>query len=375
VDFGCDYQLIFPSIRKMDFPNTEEKPQHPTLLCEIDDHSGDRDFYSSNGYAIFEPFWAPWPSYIAPLRVLEGAVIEPHVIIKQVPEHTNIVSKTEWILPGTLDGAAVDAYPDTGSCVNAIPLEFARKQGWLIRSRPNLSKVKLPANRSVRPLGVVTLPWRFSGETTVYNVEFLVLRKCIYRVILGQEFLISSKSLDILHYRRRFKKKRVYSERRKRLCFLGSSFDKARGAFNGHTAWVLADTGSDVMVVSRQYAVSHNFDIEAGDDFREELEFADGYVRRADGMVLNAEWSFGKGSRKYRDNFFVLDGIDADIILSNSFLFRNRILSTPGLFGSSVHGGQTAPFDSPRLNLIKYLNNRLPQSSDSSHSGMRSILF
>ncbi|CEL08579.1 hypothetical protein ASPCAL11728 [Aspergillus calidoustus] len=122
------------------------------------------------------------------------------------------------------------------------------------------------------------------------------------------------------------------------------------------------------MVVSRQYAVSHNFDIEAGDDFREELEFADGYVRRADGMVLNAEWSFGKGSRKYRDNFFVLDGIDADIILSNSFLFRNRILSTPGLFGSSVHGGLTAPFDSPRLNLIKYLNNRLPQSSDSSHS-------
>jgi hypothetical protein len=132
------------------------------------------------------------------------------------------------------------------------------------------------------------------------------------------------------------------------------------------------------MVVSRNYAMAHQLDIKTDDSHREWLEFADGSVRRADGIVLNAEWSFG--SRKYRDNFFVLDGIDADIVLSNDFLFQNQIISTHRLFGSWDLGDQADGYDSPRLNLIRKRwfhrsSAPLPQQPAPSHSGMRSILF
>jgi hypothetical protein len=166
--------------------------------------------------------------------------------------HTTEVTRTERIVQGTLNGVDVDCNPDTRSCINAISLEFAQKQRWPIRRLPNLPKVTLPANRSVRPIGVVTLSWRFSGESTLYDVEFIVLPKCVYPVILGRDFLISSKTTNPQLFYRRFKKKREYPERRNCICFLGSSFDKTRCAFNGHTAWALADTGSDVMVVSRK---------------------------------------------------------------------------------------------------------------------------
>jgi hypothetical protein len=110
--------------------------------------------------------------------------------------HTTEVTRTERIVQGTLNGVDVDCNPDTRSCINAISLEFAQKQRWPIRRLPNLPKVTLPANRSVRPIGVVTLSWRFSGESTLYDVEFIVLSKCVYPVILGRDFLISSKTMD-----------------------------------------------------------------------------------------------------------------------------------------------------------------------------------
>ncbi|KAL2808850.1 hypothetical protein BJX63DRAFT_407712 [Aspergillus granulosus] len=297
----------------------------------------------------------PLPKVVAPFSSVSGPIL-PAGFDPSWP--TNKVARIERVVPGTLDEVDVDCFPDTGSCINAISLELAKQQGWPIRYRHNLPKVKLPTNRSVRPLGVVTLPWSFSGENTVYDVEFLILPRCVHPVILGRNFLISSQTLDTELLYRRFKKKRVYHTRRNRLCFLGSLFDRTRGTFNGHTAWALADTGSDVMVVSRSYAESHGFDIHTADNYREWLEFADGSMRRADGMVLNAEWSFGKGSLKYRQNFFVLDGIDTDIILSNSFLFENRIFSTHKLFRSQSLGSPTAAFDSGRLNLINLIKER-----------------
>jgi hypothetical protein len=126
--------------------------------------------------------------------------------------------------------------------------------------------------------------------------------------------------------------------------------------------------------------MAHQLDIKTDDSYREWLEFADGSVRRAGGMALNAEESFEKGNRKYRNNFFVLDGIDADIILSNDFLFKNRIFSTHRLFRSWDLGGQAAGFDSPRLNLIRKNSfhrsaAQSPQPPAPSQSGMPSPLL
>ncbi|KAJ0414677.1 hypothetical protein BJY00DRAFT_318594 [Aspergillus carlsbadensis] len=293
------------------------------------------DRYLSPGYCCINTDWLSTPTYTLTSYQIPSASPEgfKRKYDKQRSEQTNKTLK-EWIVPGSVGKVAVDACPDTGSCINSISLEFAREQGWPVRSRPNLPRVKLPGNRSIRPLGVITLPRRFARESGVYNLDFYILRN-------------------------RFKEREVEIKKRKRLCSLGSvGGNRTRGALNGHGAWALADTGSDVMIVSRSFARSLQLDIKAGDNHREWLEFADGSRRRTDGVV-NAEWSFGDDSCKYRDDFFVLDGIGTDIILSSDFLLKNRIFSTHELFESEEIISQAVSVDILHLNLIKRLANRL----------------
>ncbi|KAL3450302.1 hypothetical protein BJX65DRAFT_270543 [Aspergillus insuetus] len=336
----------------------------PCIELQLNIRSGDLapisppDFLAANWYLI--PDWRSTPTYTLSCHQIPSAILEgfKRKYDKQRYEHTNETPK-EWIIPGKIAKIMVDACPDTGSCINVISLDFAREQGWPVRSRPNLPRVKLPGNRSIRPLGVITLPWRFTRESGVYNLDFYILRNCVYPVILGRRFLISSKSLRPGFFYSRFKEREVESKKRKRLCFLGSAGgNRTRGALNGHGAWALADTGSDVMIVSRSFARSLQLEVDTGDNHREWLEFADGSRRRTDGVVMNGEWSFGGDSPKYRDDFFVLDGIETDIILSSGFLL-NRIFSTHELFESQDAISHASAIDSLQLYLIKRLGNRL----------------
>ncbi|KAL4922948.1 retropepsin-like aspartic protease [Aspergillus undulatus] len=125
-----------------------------------------------------------------------------------IPEPTHEVKRTEYVTSGFINNILIDGFPDTGSCVNAISAEFLQRQGWTFRRRPNLPKVKLPGNRSIRPLGTIRLPWTFRGEDYTYNVSFYVLQKCVHPVILGRRFLMSSKTLQ-MNLLRRIQKKEV----------------------------------------------------------------------------------------------------------------------------------------------------------------------
>ncbi|KAL2785643.1 hypothetical protein BJX66DRAFT_342886 [Aspergillus keveii] len=369
--FGNTVILYEPYRRHHDVP-WEVFVTFPWIELQLNIRSGDlapisppyflaANRYLTPGYSCIDPDWRLTPTYPLTCYQIPSALPEgfKRKYDKQDSEQTNKTPK-EWIVSGSVGKIAVDACPDTGSCINAISLDFAREQGWPVRSRPNLPRVKLPGNRSIRPLGVITLPWRFARESGVYNLDFYILRKCVYPVILGRNFLISSRSFRYWTFFSRFKEREVEIRKRRRLCSLGSIGDnRTRGALNGRGAWALADTGSDVMIVSRSFARSLQFEINTGDSHREWLEFADGSRRRTDGVVTNAEWSFGNDTRKYRDDFFVLDGIGTDIILSSGFLLKNRIFSTHELFESEDTISQAPTVEFLDLNLIKRLGNRL----------------
>lgn len=128
----------------------------------------------------------------------------------------------------------------------------------------------------------------------MWIVNFHVLEKCVHPVILGRRFLVSTKSLNEFSYR--IQKKQVDCARN-RLCFLGPTDTKTRGSLNGHRAWALADTGSDVMVVSPTFAERLGMNIQREADYRVWVGFADGSTRRTQGMVLDAEWSFKDGTK------------------------------------------------------------------------------
>ncbi|PGH23555.1 hypothetical protein AJ80_02335 [Polytolypa hystricis UAMH7299] len=266
-------------------------------------------------------------------------------------------TRTEWVAPGSLNCILVDGCPDTGSSINAISREFVRQQKWPFQRSTNFTPVNLPGNRSATPLGIIELPWTFDGESTTHNLVFHVLPKCAHPVILGREFLKSSQTLSkkFIH---RIKKKVVDGTEWNRLFLLDSPHEKTWGTLNGSSACALADTGSDVMIISLNFAKSLNLDIKRGSAYTEWLQLVDGSTKRSAGMIMSAG---NDGGIKYLSDFVVLDGIDCDVILSNDFLLDRQVFSAYDLFqtreGEGPHCSEIVV--THQLNLIKRVNKRL----------------
>ncbi|OJJ46801.1 hypothetical protein ASPZODRAFT_2031408 [Penicilliopsis zonata CBS 506.65] len=263
---------------------------------------------------------------------LVGQYISPNACPPLPPSAT-----TELVTRGRLHGVLVDGCPDTGSCVNIVSYDFVRRQKWNFQPHSDLPHIQLPGRGTVRPLGTITLPWRFEGEERAYDIIFHVLAKCVHPVILGRKFLASSGSLGQFFSRMKRKIISITTGRKNRLFLLDSPRERGVGSWgklNGHAACALADTGSDVMVISLDFAKSLNLDIETDSWRREWLELADGSITRTKGIVRGVEWTFGDENVKYRCDFVVLDNIEYEVILSNDFLFENRIFQTQDLFSS-----------------------------------------
>lgn len=277
-----------------------------------------------------------------------------------------------------LDGIPVEACPDTGSCINGISYDLVKHQNWTFHRNFQSPGVKLPGNGFSRLLGTIELPWQFDDESTVHKITFSVLSNCVHPVILGRKFLRSSKSLTekFIH---RIKEKVVQLAPRNRLFLLGFQRDETWGTINNHNACALADTGSDVMVMSLKFAKSHNLYIETALHHREWVQLADGSTIRTKGKVLNAGWSFNGDNTKYYNDFVVLDGIDYDVILSNDFLFGNRVFSRYGLFQPQQECSYQ-DVEASQLNLIKrivkpFKGRVVPLPNPALQGKSRSLLF
>lgn len=78
-----------------------------------------------------------------------------------------------------------------------------------------------------------------------------------------------------------------------RLRLLGVPRERVLGLVNGHAVGAYADTGANVMVISRRFAKQASMRISTGKLHEKELEFADGSTTRTIGMVYSAKWRFG----------------------------------------------------------------------------------
>lgn len=64
------------------------------------------------------------------------------------------------------------------------------------------------------------------------------------------------------------------------------------GSVNGHPVSAAPDTGSDVKVISKDYAESIGLKIDTDPDAIEALEFIDGSSMTTCGIVYDVEWKF-----------------------------------------------------------------------------------
>ncbi len=259
--------------------------------------------------------------------------------------------------PGTINGVPVNALPDTGSSVDAISEDFAKLHGLRIRATDTRS-IRLIGGHVAESVGRIVGDFTFQGEKHGYRREFHVLRNSVCELVLGRKFLDQTKTLTEF-CRRIVKRVRPCVQKGNRL-FLLDEFpkDRLRCTVNGSEASAVADTGSDLMLVSGDYARRNKLQVRRGERYRREVELIDGSTILTDGMALNAKLELDSPPKssheldygQYLDftavlssylspganpaakatficDLHVIENLPCDIILSNEFIFENQVFS------------------------------------------------
>ncbi|GME40050.1 hypothetical protein LQ346_006781 [Neofusicoccum parvum] len=174
--------------------------------------------------------------------------------------------------------------------------------------------------------GTIMIDFQFEGELDVlYPTLFHAIPNSPHSLLLGQPFLDETKTM-MKHPHRIVK--RVVSVKRDaplRVCYQGtadtppSEVPQVNGYLNAQEESPVADTGSEVNVMSLSYAEAKGFEIDRGPGSREILCFANGTKERTVGKVRTM-WQFQGSSDKYYLTFEVLDRPCFDLVLGQDFL-------------------------------------------------------
>ncbi|KAK1829172.1 hypothetical protein QBC39DRAFT_137574 [Podospora conica] len=295
------------------------------------------------------------------------------------PTDDDIIGTPWYECPGTLNGSIpVNALPDYGSSVNTVSEAFATRHKLRVIHTP-MQPISLVGDNRAESIGHVFVNFQFQGEQQSYRREFHVLRKSVCDIILGKSFLAETETLTKFT-RRITERVRLGIRRRDRLFLLDESpKDRIRCSVNGTAATAVPDTGSDLMLISAEFAERHGFKIHRGKKHRREVELVDGSTVWTDGMVRGAKLDFevpwdklqsvdyeqylehtaglsarasqGPVTTTFICDLHVVEDLPCDIILSNEFIFKNNVFTRfQGLFmsgaGDECPGARMIPKDS-----------------------------
>lgn len=300
----------------------EERIEHWRKMqedLEAQDHPDDRAG-SRGSNAIHETKSSPHAACVDKISVQDLlARGEPRL------PRTNVPFVYEPEILGFMNDQFIRAFPDNASSRNIVSHEFAKRNHLHIDSSTE-GKLQTAAGSKVNTLGTVTMPFRFVGEGREYTQQFHVLPKCLYDVILGSPFLRMTKTFT--HFAHRVIKKLRSASSNFRVCFTGSPQQMLAGWADGESTLALPDTGSDVCLMSLEYARARGYRIDTDYKHRKRMEFVDGSTAEALGRVEAFQWEFElSGSQVYYPDVYVLDGLQTDLLLSYDFLMDSDAFS------------------------------------------------
>ncbi|OLN81423.1 hypothetical protein CCHL11_09845 [Colletotrichum chlorophyti] len=227
---------------------------------------------------------------------------------------------TDYIVEGTVNGIRTAAAPDTGSDDCVISSDLVSKLG--LQVIPGTGKlITLANNKATQSPGVVRVLWKFANEQTSHNMRCWVLPNCSNDFVLGSQFLKVTETLTTFFHR----VKKLLVPRRLRVRLIGEGKQRLLGSFNNRVTGALADTGSDIMLVSAEYVRRHGLYMRTRPEDRVEVELADGSRTRTVGTVRKATWSVG--DKTVQCDFHVLDNMPVPVILSKDYLFKLEVFS------------------------------------------------
>jgi len=232
----------------------------------------------------------------------------------------------QYFIAGNAGGSPVEALPDSGADANVISLTLAATLG--LKVTPGTAKmIQLPKGIPVQSPGMVEVPWTFAGEAKKHLLSCWVLPGCVHDLVLGNSFLRATQTLTN-YLTRRIKHRLITLPKRLGLHLLGEERQRLRGYLNGHLTSALADTGSDVMLLSTEYARKVGLLADSDQQNRLEVEFADGSTAWTSGVVWDVPWTVG--DRTLRCDFHILDDLCVDVVLSKDYLFETNVFAEHG---------------------------------------------
>ncbi|KAK4188184.1 hypothetical protein QBC35DRAFT_463116 [Podospora australis] len=304
----------------------------------------------------------------------------PPVVWSQ-PE-TALVGACWYEAPGTLDGIPVNALPDSGSTVNALSEDFVRRSKIPVTSTKK-ELINLLGGHKVESVGYVTAEFKFDGTASVFQRVFHVLRQNPYDVILGKSFLIETRTLTEFLHSRIVTSIRPCVKKGNRLFILGESTKEKthiRCTVNGSAALAFPDLGSELMLVSGDFARWNKLKVHSEAEHRREVKLINGSTMWTDGMVLNATLEFdippysslqSLDYKRYLDfiasflpgsndwthkapficDLHVIEDLPHDIILSGEFIVKNEVFTK---FESLFCDSMTAPQEEALMFIRKH---------------------
>ncbi|KAF5005889.1 hypothetical protein FDECE_7702 [Fusarium decemcellulare] len=230
-----------------------------------------------------------------------------------------------YILPAIVGTRPVDALADTGAQCNCISQQLAHKAG-LVPENDTAKSIQLPNGNQVLSPGAVKVTVSILGQDERYELGCWIIPGCKNDLVLSGSFLSITGTLPTL--KTQIRRQARTATNRRRVNFLDNARHRLRGSLNSLPVLALPDTGSDVMLVSSQYARDNNLDIDPGLEHRCGLEFADGSTALTAGIVRDVTWTFGDSGHSIRCDFYVLDGLSVDVVLSAEFIFKLKVFSS-----------------------------------------------
>ncbi|KAI0154290.1 hypothetical protein GGR57DRAFT_110393 [Xylariaceae sp. FL1272] len=256
------------------------------------------------------------------------------------------------VLRVAVNGQEDAACPDSGSQKNIVAESWAKQNRLKIRrDREDLKIFELGNGNRIRSVGRVRARVRLlASDLNAQKEWFYVFANCPVPLILGMPFLERN---EILTKNRSLLEDCPSSYRKIDSVFwIGSVRNRVQCSLDSHKAIAVADTGSDVNLMSLTYAKREGYQIDRRQECRRRLQFGDGSQADTIGQVyvqnLTLDWrgnESGPGpmftppvdvggttscsnqdangepdTEQLSAIFFVLPGLPCDIILGRGLL-------------------------------------------------------
>ncbi|KAF2855313.1 hypothetical protein T440DRAFT_209393 [Plenodomus tracheiphilus IPT5] len=253
----------------------------------------------------------------APLRIAKS-VFEALVTV--------MPSTTVWEIPCLLDnGPPFAALGDMCAKYNSLREDVAFTRDFKVdRNRTETIVLNKALNLSVTTTGVAHVDLRFSGERSLHQLEFHLLRDCVQEVTLGRKFLNLTQTFT-RHFAR-VRQRVVQGLAEFHLLYLGDSGPKFTSMLNGRPQEALGDIGANGLIMDEACAHRNGIPVVRDEKYRRLISFADGTTKMTSGIAFGVSWGYGLGAvgKKHLLDFHILENAPADVILSDDFLFNTK---------------------------------------------------